>query len=117
MSKASEWKRQAEAEDWKAQRNYEDDVRFIFHINVFYLIILIILCVVIYIGKWLIMGGDFLPDNWWTATWEAVAILSVVPFMYVTDRWEKAKEFREQRIIRLETKIEELLDEQERLEI
>jgi hypothetical protein len=116
MPKTSEWKEKAEAEYKREKEDVEADGKAIFALYVFYLIILVILFGTIYFVKWMIVGGNFLPHSWSDAAWGIVAVFGFLPISYLVERRDKAKEIREQRLIRLEMKIDTVLDGQKRIE-
>jgi hypothetical protein len=80
----------------------------------FYILLLIVLAVVlgaIHVAEWMFNGGNLIPSGR-EAIWALGAIAIPLAGAYLGGRYEEAKSIRDQRLIRLEMKIDELLDRQ-----
>jgi hypothetical protein len=111
MQDTPDWKERAEAEYKKEREGIRADVKVGFYLLLFVYIFLGVVFGAIYVVKWMIVGGDFLPSNH-DAVWIIAIVVGGIPFSYVLEWQDRKREVREQRLIRLEMKIDVLLDRQ-----
>jgi hypothetical protein len=109
MKDTTDCKKEAE-EQYKAERedmNAEVKSGFYFHLLLY--LLLGVVAGVIYVINWMVVGGTFLPSNH-DVVWVIAIAVGGIPFTYLMERHDRIREVHEQRLIRLEMKIDALLD-------
>ncbi len=115
MPSTPDWKKRAENQYNNERENLNDEIKSRFYL---YLLIFGVFGVIFgafYVVRWMIVGGDFLPSHH-ESLWTIIVIAGYVPFTYVMERFDRKREIREQRLIRIEMKIDALLDKQDDVE-
>jgi hypothetical protein len=85
------------------------EVKSGFYFHLFLYLFLGVVAGVIYVIHWMVVGGTFLPSDHNTV-WVIAIAVGFLPFTYLMERRDRIREIREQRLIRLEMKIDALLD-------
>jgi hypothetical protein len=115
MPSKPDWKKEAEKKYKSEQEDLNRDVKSGFTLHLFLLAVIAVVFGAVYVVKWLIVGGDFLPSNR-DAIWAIAVVGGGIPFTYVMERLDRKREVREQRLIRLEMKIDTLLGKHEHVD-
>ncbi|MBS1798448.1 MAG: hypothetical protein JSS95_01345 [Acidobacteria bacterium] len=114
MADTPDWKKKAKAEYENEEERIRTDVKAGFYLHLFIFVFLGVVFGAIYVIRWMIVRDNFLPSSH-DAAWMIAIAIGAVPFIYFTDRHDRIREVREQRLIRLEMKIDAMLAEQDAL--
>lgn len=108
MADTPDWKKEAEEKYKDEREDMNAEVKSGFYFHLFLYLLIGVVFGIIYVVNWMIVGGNFLPNR--EAAWLIAAFIGGVPFTYLMERHDRIREVREQRLIRLEMKIDALLD-------
>jgi hypothetical protein len=111
MPSTPDWEKEAEEKYNRERENIRHESKVGFALQFLMLFVVVIILVVIHLAEWMFSGGSLIP-NGRDAAWAAGSIAFVLAGAYLSERYEEAKSIREQRLIRLEMKIDVLLDRQ-----
>lgn len=111
MPSTPDWKKEAEEEDEKEQKKVNAQAKSRFYLLSFLLVFVGVIMATFHVVWWLVVGGNFLPPKG-EAVWVVAGMVGAYPLTYFIERYDRIREIREQRLIRLEMKLDALLDRQ-----
>jgi hypothetical protein len=109
MADTPDWEKEAEAKYKDEREDMNADVKSGVYFHLFLYLSLAVVAGIIYVIYWMVVGGTFLPSDH-NAGWVIAIAVGGIPFTYLMERRDRIREVREQRLIRLEMKIDALLD-------
>ncbi len=112
MSDTVDWKKKAEAEYQNEKESIRDEVRTGLYLHLIIYTVLGVVFGLVYVIRWMIVGDSFLPSNH-DAIWAIGVFVGGIPCVYLMDRNDRISEIREQRLVRLELKIDALMNQQD----
>jgi hypothetical protein len=115
MPSTPDWKKEAEEKYNRERADIRHESKVGFALQFLMLFVVAIVLVLAHLAEWIFSGGNLIPSGR-DAAWAAGSIAFVLAGIYLSERFEEAKSIREQRLIRLEMKIDALLDKHERID-
>lgn len=115
MPDTPDWKKKAEDEHEREREDIEAGGKSEFALHILLLIVVVVVFGAMHIGRWMFMGGSLIPSISDIAL-VSMMLVSILVGGYFFGRRDKATSIREERLIRLEMKIDALLDKHERIE-
>lgn len=109
MPSTPDWKKEAEEQYKDEREDINAEVKSGFYFYLFFYLCFGAVAGIIYVINWLVVGGAFLPSDH-ESVWVIAIALGGIPFTYLMERHDRIRELREQRLIRLEMKIDALFD-------
>jgi hypothetical protein len=115
MPSTPDWEKEAEKKYDREREDirHESKARFAFYILLVGVVVFIF--GVGHLVEWMFDGGNLIPSGS-EVTWALGGLAITLAGGYLGERYEEAKSIREQRLIRLEMKIDTLLDRQDRVD-
>jgi hypothetical protein len=114
MPGTPDWKTEAEAKHEREQEEIRAKVKSGFYLQSFLLVFAGLVIGAVYVVKCLVAGESVVPSSR-DAVWLAIVIVGMFPCNYLLERHDRIREVREQRLIRLEMKMNALMDSQSRI--
>jgi hypothetical protein len=109
MQDSSDWKKRAEAEHKRERKDIEQEGKSGLALYVVFGVLWAVVFGVVHIAEWMFRGGKLLPSSFGVGM-AVLWFVGALAFGYISERHEKATSIREERLIRLEMKLDTLLN-------
>jgi hypothetical protein len=112
MPSTPDWEKEAEKKYDREQEDIRHESKAGFAFQILLVVVMAFLFVIGHLVEWMFDGGNLIPSGSEVA-WALGGLAITLAGGYISERYEEAKSMREQRLIRLEMKIDTLLDKQD----